>query len=247
LKRFSNRVESIMFWRSVLGGAEVLLHWATYAALIEYLLLFMTPTALIAAFSERQRDQYAMTTTMLFILPAIFQVAATVVFTLTMSPIIFGTNSAAAWLFPLQLLAHDPVLLAKHVGICALAMGLVAMIPYVGRVHSLHVLAVGGYTLVFVLSLVEPSHTAISAGSLQIFPGVWTLAGMLAAAGIISAAVGYIVGPILVSPFILLHMRGDIVRVVAMVAGAAVSFLPLFIYGAWLGQNLTSAMGLAGH
>lgn len=232
-----------MFWSSVSNGIEVLLYWETYASVVGYLLLFILPTALLRYLSRKKEHLGAAVNSVAPFILFMFQVTATVVFVITMSPLIFGTSDVAAWRLPLQLMSYDAGLLAKHIAMCLAVVVALSFVPLLGSLQSLHVLAVGAVTLVFVLGLYEPTHTGIATGAIQVFPDVWTIIGIFLVSALISSGVDIILRPLVVVAVTFLNGGESTVKVAAMATGAVAGFIPVFIYGAWLAQHVRMVVG----
>ena len=96
-----------MFWDSILAGMKVLTYWETYIAGLEYLLIYVAPMYIVARVMEQRRGGAAMLYLSMLLVP-MMQVAALVVFILTLATIIFGFTGEAAWGFPWKVLTMAP-------------------------------------------------------------------------------------------------------------------------------------------
>jgi len=228
-----------MLWDSILGALKILLHWETYVAGLEYLAIFFVPMGLFGLVMSRSEGAggFALGCMGMLLLP-ILQVAALAVYILTMAPIIFGMGSDAAWAFPWQLMLGAPWAFAKVVGVLALAAIVIAFIPILGRLESLHTLVLGGIALVFVLGILENNYPGQIQTRVNLLPGFWFTVGLLVL-GAVMAWIGTMVGALLATA---IDMTTEGVGQLVMFPVAAVfGFVPVFLYGAWLGLQLRGA------
>ena len=170
----------------------------------------------------------------ILILP-FFQAFALVVFVLTMSPIILGLSHEAAWAFPWALTAEAPWVVVKFLGVLLLGAIVLAFIPIVGRIQSLHTLFLGSFALVLVVGLIGSANPALAAKNVAFWPGFWFIVGLLIV-GSIMAWLGIMLAALLAT-VIEAKMEGMGQLLVFPIA-ATFGFVPVFIYGAWLGAQL---------
>ena len=169
-----------------------------------------------------------------FILP-LFQVAAMTVFVLTLAPIIFGISEDAAWSFPLAIITLAPGVFFKLVGVLVVTAFVLAFVPILGRLNSFQTLILGGIALVFVIGLMGSINPDIVKGGIDYIPGFWFLVGLLIVGGIVSW-----IG-MMVTAFLLTVIDMDEQSVGALIMpliGAIFGFIPVFMYGAWLGAQI---------
>lgn len=221
-----------MFWDSVVGGLNLLTFWETYVAGLEYLVLFMGPMVLISLVAQRTIN--AVGCLGVLVMP-VFQAVAIAVFVLTLAPIIFGLSEDAAWSFPWRLIGLAPGRFFLLVGVLVLAAGALTVIPFLGQLQSLHTLVLGGIALVFVLGILKSVNPDLVSGKLDVTPGFWFTVGLLVI-GAIMAWVGIMVVA-LVAAAVEGTMEGFGQLLVFPVA-AIFGFIPVFMYGAWLGGQL---------
>lgn len=226
-----------MFWESVGRGLGVLTYWQTYIAGLMWLALAIGPTILIAATSEKlDRAGSFVGVGMTLLVVPICQSFAMVVFALTMAPIILGISQDAAWLLPWTLTIESPLVVGKFVGVLLLASVVLTIIPILGRVHSLHICLVGTLSLALYIGLIGKENPAIAPATFQFWPGFWFAMGLLilvafltflgvAMAAVLGTVIGSIVGE-------------NVGRLMMLPVVAPFGFVPLFIYGAWLGNQL---------
>lgn len=225
-----------MFWDSVLSGLEVLLFWETYVAGLEYLSIFLIPMIVVGLLVEKYETiGGAVGCLSMFLLP-IIQVAAVAVFILTLAPIIFGFSEDAAWLFPWQILTLAPGAFFKLVGILVVAAIVLAFIPILGQLQSLQTLVLGGIALTFVLGILESINPGAISNRVDLIPGFWFSVGLVVIGGIM-AMVGLMVAGFIAVSF---GRYGEAIGQMLVFPIAAIfGFIPVFMYGAWLGAQIT--------
>ncbi|MDA2912940.1 hypothetical protein MYX77_03085 [Acidobacteriia bacterium AH_259_A11_L15] len=224
-----------MFWDSVLAGFKVLTYWETYVAGLEYLAIFFIPMAIVGMIMERSEGRRASAGCLSMLLLPVLQVAAMVVFVLTLAPIIFGFAEDAAWSFPWKILAMAPGAFFKLVGVLVVAAILLAFIPILGELHSLQTLVLGGIALMFVLGILDSVNPGIVKGRVDFIPGFWFTVGLLVIGGVMSW-VGMMVAALIAT---VLEMAEEGIGQLLMFPIIAIfGFIPLFMYGAWLGAQV---------
>lgn len=224
-----------MFWESVGAGLGVLAYWQTYVAGLLFLLLSIGPMFLIGAMAMNSgRAGGAIGCLSMLALP-FFQVFALVVFVLTLSPIILGVAHDAAWSFPWGLAAQAPWELAKFVAKLLVVAFVLAFIPIVGRFQTLHVLLLGSIALALVLGIVAHGNPALASKDLHFWPGFWFVLGILVV-GTAAEWIGTLLAAFLAAA--LEEKIEGIAKLVVVPVAATFGFIPLFIYGAWLGTQV---------
>lgn len=225
-----------MFWESVGSGLGVLAYWQTYLAGLLFLALSVGPMFLIGAVAMKSgRAEGAIGCLSMLVLP-FFQVFALVVFVLTMSPIILGLSQEAAWSFPWSLTAEAPWEVAKFVGKLLLAAIVLAFIPILGCLQSLHTLLLGSLALVLVIGMIKMVNPTLAAKSVHFWPGFWFTAGLLII-GAVMAWFGVMLAALLATAIEAKTGEG-IGQLLVFPVAAIFGFIPLFMYGAWLGAQL---------
>lgn len=224
-----------MFWNSVGSGLGVLTYWQTYAAGLLFLLLSIGPMILIGMGMEKAgRAGGAIGCLSMLVLP-FFQTFALVVFVLSLAPIILGLSNDAAWSFPWLLATESPWAMTKFVGKLLIAAVVLAIIPLIGRVQSLHSLVLGGIALASVIGILGAINPAIAAKNISLWPGFWFIVGLLVL-GAAMAWIGMMAAALLAS--VIESKFEGIGQLLAIPVTAVFGFIPLFIYGAWLGAQL---------
>src|SRR3990172_1360704 len=109
-----------MFWDAIIGGLKVLVHWQTYVAGLEYLVIYMVPMAAVGFIMQSENLIGKLPEAaaggigcLSIVLLPLLQVAALIVFILTISPIIFGISDQAAWAFPFSFIGSTPLTLLQ--------------------------------------------------------------------------------------------------------------------------------------
>lgn len=224
-----------MFWDSVVGGLKVLTYWETYVAGLEYLVIFMGPMMLLGlAMGKGGEKGGAIGCFGMLILP-VFQVAAIAVFVLTLAPIIFGLSEDAAWSFPWKVITLAPGLFFKLVGVLVVAAILLAFVPLLGQLKSLQTLVLGGIALVFVLGILKSVNPELVTDKLDVTPSFWFTAGLLII-GAVMAWVGIMVAALLATA--VEGATEGLGQMLMFPVAAIFGFIPVFMYGAWLGSQL---------
>jgi hypothetical protein len=223
-----------MLWDAVLAGLRMLTYWETYVAGLEYLAIYIIPTLLFEKFMRRHGGGSMMTYASMLVIPLI-EVAALLVFILTLATIIFGFNQEAAWGFPWDVMLRAPLAFFIITGVLVIASFTLSLLPVLGRLHPLQTLVLGGLALVFVLSMfdsVSPNHSPVA---VNFFPGLWLALGLMVMGGLMSW-VGTLVSALVVGRIKLADER--LAELIMIPVTALFGFIPLFMYGAWLGAQV---------
>lgn len=232
--------EHNLFWDSVVAGLKVLTYWQTYVAGLEYLAIFFIPMAFAGMIMERSRSVAggAVGCFTMLLMP-ILQIAAMAVFTLTLSPIIFGFAEDANWSFPWKVITLAPGAFLKLLGALVVVSFGMAFIPLLGRMQSLQTFVLGGIALTFVLGLLEAINPGGFLGHIEFIPDFWFVVGLLVIGGLISW-IGTLVAAVVASP---IEMMGEGLGTLFVMPIAAIfGFVPMFIYGAWLGAQIRGGL-----
>jgi hypothetical protein len=223
-----------MLWESMTGGLSVLTFWQTYVAGLLYVGIFFIPAVLFGMFLERGPRVGAYVGCLGMLLIPILQVAGLMIFVLTMSPIIFGVAKDAAWSFPWTLIAFNPLGFIKLVGLLVMATFILAFIPVVGTSPTVQTLVLGGLSLAVVIGLIDGVNPGVLR-HINFIPGFW-LAGGLVLFGAILSWIGLLIAglfAVIVDP-----RESGLGQLIAFPIAAVFGFLPIFMYGAWLGAQL---------
>ena len=224
-----------MFWDSVIAGLKVLTYWETYVAGLEYLAIFFVPMIVMGMVMQKNESAGVLAGCLSMLLMPVVQVAAMAVMVLTLAPIIFGFAEDAAWSFPWQLITMAPGAFFKLVGVLVVAAIILAFIPILGQLQSLQTLVLGGIALMFVLGILDSVNPGIVKGRVDFIPGFWFSVGLIVIGGIMSW-VGMVVAALAVTALEL--AQEGIGQIVMFPIAAIFGFIPVFMYGAWLGAQV---------
>jgi len=224
-----------MFWDSVLAGLKVLTYWETYVAGLEYLTIFLIPMIIIGVVMEKKEEASGYIGCLSMFIVPVLQVAALAVMILTIAPIIFGFADDAAWSFPWKLIGMAPGAFFKLVGVLVVAAIVLAFIPILGQLQSLQTLVLGGIALMFVLGILDSINPGTVKGRVDFIPGFWFSTGLIVIGGILSW-VGMMVAALIVT-FIDRNDEG-LGQLIMTPISAIFGFIPVFMYGAWLGAQV---------
>lgn len=224
-----------MFWDSVLAGLKVLTYWEIYVAGLEYLAIFFIPLIIVGMVMEKNEGAGILVGCLGMLLMPVLQVAAMAVMILTIAPIIFGFAEDAVWSFPWQLITIAPGVFFRLVGVLVIAAVVLAFIPILGQLHSLQTLVLGGITLMFVLGILDSIEPGTVIKHVDFIPGFWFTTGLIVIGGMMSW-VGIMLAALIVTK---IEMADEVFGQLIMIPIAAIfGFIPVFMYGAWLGAQV---------
>jgi hypothetical protein len=222
----------------MISGLSVFTYWETYVAALLYLVIFMGPLILVGVAMERAESAAGLIGCLTMLVMPVLQTFALVVFVLTLSPIMLGLKPDAAWTFPWMLAAESPGGMAKMVGILFLAAVVISFLPLLGRWHSLHTAVLGSLALAFVLAMIEKANPGIATGRVALWPGFWFFLGLVVV-GSVMAWLGILLAALLSTAFeIAVEPLEGVGQLLMIPVGAVFGFIPVFMYGAYLGAQL---------
>lgn len=221
-----------MFWDSLVAGLKVLTYWQTYVAGLEYVAIFLIPMFFAGWFVERRSSvaSGAVGCLSLIVVP-IFQMAAMVVFALTLSPIIFGFAKVAAWSFPWKVITLDPGLFVRMLVVLSVTSFGMAFVPFLGRFRPFETLVLGGIALYFSLHLFGAIIPGGLRNDIQYIPDFWFVVGLVIIGGVMSL-IGMLLAVLVVSYI------GEGGELYVIPFAAILGFIPTFMYGTWLGAQV---------
>ena len=127
------------------------------------------------------------------------------------------------------------------VGVLVVSALLLAFIPFLGQVQSLQTLVLGGIALVFVLKIIQASIPELANVKIDPIPGFWFTVGLLTV-GAIMPWVGIMVAALAALAALAVTAIGEkaegVGQLLMFPIAAIFGFIPVFIYGAWLGGQL---------
>lgn len=232
-----------MFWDSVVTSLNVFTYWETYVAGLVYVAISFAPAVAAAEGRFVPTKGYLG----ILVIPAlqVVQIVAVVVFVLTLSPIIFGFDTDAAWSFPWVVMTQAPAVFFKLIMLLVVTGLVLVFIPVIKHLDSLHTLIIGGMALAFTLELINAIDPGTIQGQIEYLPGLWFSVGLLVV-GSVMTYIGMMVAAIIMTVFdyrtrdvITQEMEmGSLTRLFGAISGAIFGFIPVFIYGAWLGHQI---------
>lgn len=224
-----------MFLESVAAGLGMFTHWQTYAAGLIFSLLTFGPILLFGIVGIHSGKAAGAVGCLSMLFLPFLQAFASVVFILTMSPILLGLSQDAAWSFPWVLTIGDPWWMVKFVGALTIAAIVLAIIPVIGRLQSLQTFLLGSIALTIVVGLIGTLNPAIGSKQIHHWPGAWFVVGLC----VVSAVMAWLATVLtaIFSAVIDARVEGMGILLVAPVH-ATFGFIPVFIYGAWLGSQI---------
>jgi hypothetical protein len=227
-----------MFWEAVQRGIGVLWHWQTYVASLEYFAITFVPMlALSSVFTKKRKAIVAVGCLSMLALPAI-QVFALVVFVLTLWPIMLGLSDHATWAMPWQLAIESPGALAGFIGMLLVVAVVLAFIPLLGQLQSLHTLVLGIFAIGLVVRLIDGIRPDIAFNQVHFWPGFWFVVGLLVVGGVVGWLARLLAAVVATALDSAMEGLGSLV---VFPLGAVFGLVPLFIYGAWVGMQFQVA------
>lgn len=223
-----------MFLDAIESGLRTLLYWQTYVAVLLFILLSVGPMVLFGLATASAGRASGAVGCLLMLVTPLFQTFALVVFVLTLAPLMLGFSSDAAWTLAWEFMAAEPWVMARLVGQLLIAALILAFIPILGRMQSLHTLLLGSLALALIIGFIEHSNPG---HSISMWPGFWFVVGLLIV-GSALAWVGTIIAAI-VATAIEAKVEG-LGQLIAFPIAATLGFVPLFIYAGWLGAQVRS-------
>lgn len=224
-----------MFWDALTGGLTVLTYWETYAAALIYIVIALGPLALIGFAMEKAKGSAAFLGCLTMFLMPILQTFAIIVFVLTLSPIILGVKSDAAWSLPWILTLQAPWSMAKMVGLLFVVAIVLAFIPMLRQWQSIYIAVLGSLALGFVLAIIEKASPGYVSNQVALWPGFWFFFGLLVVGGLM-AWIGIILAAFIASLFEI--AAESVGQLLLFPAVAVLGFIPTFMYGSYLGAQI---------
>jgi len=225
-----------MFWSAIIGGLKVLTFWEVYVAALIFTIISISPMFIFGLIGEKNEAVGCLGS---MLIAPVFQALATIIFVFTLFPILLGFAGDAAWLFPWKILLSSPWPMIKATFIIIFVTIALAFIPLLGQIQSLHTFASGAISLVMVLGILHSVYPNVPVEKIQIMPGFLTIIGFLAIAGVVSWASTMLVALIATA---MGDKAEDYMMLIAIPLGGVFGFIPVFIYGAYIGQQLMHTM-----
>jgi hypothetical protein len=222
-----------MFWNAVGHGLSMLLYWETYAASGLFIVFLLVPLVLVGMLAEK--DMRIGCVGML-VLP-VFQSLATMMVMFTLSPIIFGIATDAAWALPWHALVQNPGGMVKGAIFLAIIAVVSAFVPIIGRSTTFTNMLIGAVAISWVLRAIPTSES----WQIDYMPPFWTGVGLLVVGGITSFA-----STLAIAAIQTLRAGADRQATpgpLSMALFGVLGLIPAFMYGAWLGQQIPPLRG----
>ncbi len=220
-----------MFLESVVNGLSVLTYWQVYLAGLIYSAIIFLPLFLIGLGMSKFGEPLGCISVLI---DPFFRALATLIFIFTLFPIILGLADKAAWSFPWIILINDPWYMIKSAFILIALSVLLAFIPIIGQFQSVQTLLLGSVCLISVIKILHAIEPNFEISRLSFFPGYIYIIGFI----IISVLTSYLA--IIIAAFLIgsIKFLEDFSEIISIPVGAAFGFIPVFIYGAWIGIQI---------
>lgn len=223
-----------MFWSSVFSGLKVFLHWETYVLSIAYFIISWLPL-IPFMFSNDEYFMFTKKGRLLMALQPVFIAFGTIILVGSLLPIIIGVGQRASWSLPWILLFRSPLFIVMMASVMIGMYFLAAMIPILGRSVSFLTLILGGTSLFFFLTIVNKVNPDIGITEIDPIPGFLTIIGIVIISAIITW-IGTLVAAIATTG--LAFLSENIAEIIMVPIASIFGFVPVYIYGAWLGLQL---------
>jgi len=220
-----------MPWKEILESLNVFTFRQTYAALSAYLVLILLPRV----FEEIVPEEHARAHFVLVIIKHAFQAYGTLFLVSSMAPILLRISAEDGWNFA-AFSARDPASLVRFVWIqSALLLGsiILAVLPVVRHIFSLHVSVLTCLGLILILPVFDAYYPGLGIHRLSLVPRPAYLAGFLLLAAVMVWAGAMISRR-------LLDARDA--ELTAVIVSTVFGLAPFLIYGLWLGIQLDSIL-----
>lgn len=230
-----------MFWNAVSEGLATFAHWETWVCIVVLLLATGLPRLLVLRSDDRS-ERFKVTAVILAMALPVIQALAMTLLVLTLSPLIFGLDKQAAWAYPWTAVADTPVPLLKMLVAVLAAWVLAHFIPWLGQQSAFHTCAAGVAALVFAIKLVDASNAVPVMGRVAFWPGYGYAIGGLAVGALLLACASWLSAWLAARdqaahsehPHTQAAPRGAVFFGMEAILG----LVPVFIYGAWLGEQM---------
>ncbi len=226
-----------MFGQAVVRGILVLSFWETYVAGVMYFAIAFIPLiagAVLAGGVGRAQEKRVGFTRAFF--GAIVQSIAMTIFVLTLLPILLGTSPEATWGLPWRVLAKSPGVFLQIGWRLWVVAFVISFVPVVGELTAFTTLVVGGTALPVAMGQLAVAFDGYAVlAEVNLIPDAVTILGFLLIAGV-ATTLGRVIqlGTTSSSGRSSEDLRGTLATLVQ----TGIGFLPVFMYGAWLGYGI---------
>lgn len=223
-----------MFWDAVINGLKVLLHWQTYVIAIMYLIISFLPMIVVMFAGNKSDELMRKGGCLAMLIQPLFQALAVFISVCTLFPIMLG-GSEAAWPLPWMLMINVPGITLILLIIMLVLSIVGALIPLLGRANSFIMFIMGGTVIVFLTMVLHKINPELGIRNIDIIPGFLTIIGIVIVSGVTSW-LGMLASAVAVT--VLLRDKEEIGQLIMMPLGSVFGFIPIFIYGAWIGLQM---------
>lgn len=222
-----------MFWASVGDGLKVLLHWEAYVLGLVYVIIAFIP--FYPLMFGKEDSVISRGGCLAMLIQPFFMSLGAAIYIMSLFPIIIGIGSDAAWSLPWLTMIHAPLFVILMVVVMVVLSFLAALVPSGGTMTSFPTLVMGGTVIVFMVAMIHRVDPSLRVQNVDIIPGFLTTIGILIISGI-SAYIAIMVAALLAT----LIDRGEegVGSMLMLPLGSIFGFIPVFIYGAWIGNQL---------
>ena len=210
-------------------------HWQIYVVMTAYILITSLPIMFAGFVAGKDKSTSSVMTGCLSqLLIRAFQSAVMYIGILVLFPILTGIGDQAAWHWPKVFLQKHPIQLLKSVEIIWFVCIGVSFIPFIGKSTVVATFLPGILSIAFAandLNLIAPS---LLPKTITYIPNLWISIGYGILFGLaiwIEVIVAGIVVSLIKNPSI------TIGEVVHHGIGTIIGFIPILIYGAWMGNQ----------
>jgi hypothetical protein len=218
-------------------GLKIFFHLELYPLLFGYVLL----CSLVELFPTNHTQSYIRNSELppkknwsLQFAEIMLHIVATTLFVTILSPIFLRISSNAAWCYPINLIAKDPYIILKAFFVYLALAYFARFIPVSGLNRLIHNLVYGGIVLIYILIDFNRKGLVSVDGSLIVVPVNFNLVVLIIIC-IMSLSLG-VFCTALAMP--VSYKKGVIFIGLSYSIYAVSLFIPLFVYGAWLGNKL---------
>lgn len=229
-----------MFWKSVLDALLMLTYWEFYVAGIIYLAFMMIPGITLMILREKGNTIKFAFSWYGELFETLFHILGLIIFLSILAPIIFGFSRNAAWTFPWVFIVKEPMIFLLVFLSLLFADFVYGKIPVIWQIESPRILILGGITFIWLVVLVKRAFPGLNIDNVHFIPSLIEIIGFL-----FLSFVSQILSFITIS---LIHSRSSNIAAseesnepLIYINYAVYSTLPVLIYGAWLGNQITQS------
>jgi hypothetical protein len=221
-------------WNAILGGFKIFMHWQLYVVGFCYFSFFIGCNWFCNDTNVYAKKKPSFISR-LFIsslnLTALF-------FCITiLAPLLLGISNNASWSYPFLLFAHNPLSAAGILFVIIIFQCVIGIIPFIRELPSIQTLLAGAITLIYFMeNMITSGRINISKSFKDIVympHGIELLIFFVIC--ILFTHLGALLSMLTIS---ICFKKRNTITVPAMSIYAMSGFIPVFIYGAWLGNQL---------